>query len=82
MQTEPAAQATNLIGIPHLVVTGEASFHQPYEYCTVKYMQQVGIKVDWMDLGKMGVKGNGHMIFMEKNNIELADLVYGWMGKH
>lgn len=82
MQKAPAKQLTNLARIPELVVTGEASFHAPYDYCTVKYLQQVGVKVDFADLGKEGIHGNGHMFFMEKNNLEIAELVYAWLEKH
>jgi hypothetical protein len=68
--------------IPELVVTGEASFHAPYDYCTVKYLRQVGVDVEYADLGKEGIHGNGHMFFMEKNNIEIADRVYDWLQRH
>jgi hypothetical protein len=82
MQKSPAKQLTNLAKIPELVVTGEASFHQPSDYCTVKYLKQVGVDVEFADLGKEGIHGNGHMFFMEKNNLEIADLVYRWLEKH
>ena len=82
MQKYPAKQLTNLRKIPELVVTGEASFHAPYDYCTVKYLEQTGVDVEFADLGKEGIHGNGHMFFMEKNNIEIADRVYQWLQKH
>jgi pimeloyl-ACP methyl ester carboxylesterase len=81
MQKSPAKQVTNLAKIPQLVVTGEASFHAPYDYCTVKYLRQIGVDVEHADLGKEGIHGNGHMFFMEKNNLEIADLVYKWLEK-
>ncbi len=81
MQTSPVKQLKNLAKIPELVVTGEASFHAPYDYCTVKYLRQVGVDVDYLDLGKEGIHGNGHMFFMEKNNLEIADRVYQWLSK-
>ncbi len=82
MQKSPAKQLTNLAKIPELVVTGEASFHAPYNYCTVKYLQQAGVDVEFADLGKEGIHGNGHMFFMEKNNLEIAGRVYEWLKKH
>lgn len=82
MQKSPAKRLTNLGKIPELVVTGEASFHAPYDYCTVRYLQQVGVDVEYADLGKEGIHGNGHMFFMEKNNLEIADRVYQWLEKH
>jgi hypothetical protein len=81
MQQAPVKHLTNLAKIPELVVTGEASFHAPYDYCTVKYLEQVGVKVEFADLGNEGVHGNGHMFFMENNNLEIADRVYQWLKK-
>ncbi|KAF5125116.1 putative secreted lipase [Metarhizium anisopliae] len=82
MQKSPAKKLTNLGRIPQLVVTGEASFHAPYDYCTVKYLEQVGVEVEHADLGEEGIHGNGHMFFMEKNNLEIADRVYQWLQRH
>lgn len=82
MQKSPAKQLTNLGKIPELVVTGEASFHAPYDYCTVKYLKQAGVDVEFVDLGMEGIHGNGHMFFMEKNNIEIAERVYQWLERH
>lgn len=82
MQKSPAKQLTNLGKIPELIVTGEASFHAPIDYCTVKFLEQAGVDVEFADLGKEGIHGNGHMFFMEKNNLEIADRVYQWLEKH
>lgn len=82
MQATPAKQLTNLANIPELIVTGEASYHMPYDYCTVKYLEQVGVNVEYADLGKEGIHGNGHMFFMEKNNLEIADRVHQWLERH
>jgi pimeloyl-ACP methyl ester carboxylesterase len=82
MQKSPAKQLTNLAKIPELVVSGEASYQAPYTYCTVKYLRQVGVDVEFVDLAKEDVRGNGHFLFMEKNNLEIADRVYKWLEKH
>lgn len=82
MQKCPVKKLTNLSRIPELVVTGEASFHAPYDYCTVNYLRQVGVDVEHADLGKQGIHGNGHMFFMEKNNLEIAKVVNDWLERH
>src|SRR5258706_3472896 len=41
MQKEPARRLPNL-GMPILVLTAEASYHAPYDHCTVKYLRQAG----------------------------------------
>ena len=77
LQKEPARQAVNLVNVPVLLVTGEASFHAPYDYCMIAFLKQAGVKnVEWLDLAKRGVKGNGHFLFLEKNNQAIADLIF------
>ena len=64
-----------------LVVTAEASYHAPYDHCTVKYLEQAGVHATWMKLGDLGIHGNGHMIMLEKNNMEVAELMSKWLAK-
>jgi pimeloyl-ACP methyl ester carboxylesterase len=79
LQKEPARQLVELQKAPVVIVTGEASFHAPYEHCTIKYLKQAGVQPSWIDLGKQGVHGNGHMMMLEKNNLEIAALIDKWM---
>jgi pimeloyl-ACP methyl ester carboxylesterase len=59
MQTEPAKKLKNLANVPTLLVTGEASYHAPYDYCTALYMRQAGVQIEYADLGAEGIHGNG-----------------------
>jgi pimeloyl-ACP methyl ester carboxylesterase len=79
LQQEPARQLPKLRKTPILVVTGEASFHSPYEHCDVKYLEQAGVHPAWIKLGEIGIHGNGHMMMIEKNNLEIARLLDEWM---
>jgi pimeloyl-ACP methyl ester carboxylesterase len=79
LQKDPARQLTILQKAPIVIVTAEASFHAPYEHCTIKYLQQAGVQPTWIDLGKQGIHGNGHMMMLEKNNMEVAALIAKWL---
>ena len=81
LQKAPARQLPNLAKMPMLIVNGEASFHAPFEHCTVKYLEQAGVHPTWIDLGKAGVHGNGHMMMLEKNNLEVAAIIEKWVAK-
>ena len=37
--------------------------------------------MDTFDLPKMGIKGNTHMLMMDRNSDEIAKLVSDWIGK-
>jgi hypothetical protein len=56
-QKEPARQLVNLRRVPVLVVTSEASYHAFYDYCTVGYLRQAGVGVEWLSLPEVGIHG-------------------------
>ena len=37
--------------------------------------------MDVVDLPDVGIKGNSHMVMMDKNNDEVAGLIQGWLEK-
>ena len=53
-----------------------------YDHCTVKYLNQAGMKVEWMPLDKVGIHGNGHMVMIEKNNLAIAKVIDDWAKKN
>lgn len=77
----PPRKLINLVNIPTLVITSESSYHQIFEWCSVKFLQQAGMRnVKHVPLQNVGIHGNAHMMFMEKNNIEIAeDVVEKWI---
>ena len=79
LQRAPARQLPKLAGVPTLVLTGEASYHAPYDHCTVKYLRQAGVRPTWIRLADAGIRGNGHMMMLEKNNHEIAALIARWL---
>ncbi|KAG7096626.1 hypothetical protein E1B28_004043 [Marasmius oreades] len=74
-QAEPAKQLVNLAKVPVTVITSESSYHAMYDNCTVRFLQQAGVSVKHTNLPEIGIFGNGHMMFMEKNNLEIAEKV-------
>ncbi|KAL0063083.1 hypothetical protein AAF712_009990 [Marasmius tenuissimus] len=74
-QAAPAKQLINLAKIPIAVVTSESSYHALYDNCTVHFLQQAGVPVKHLQLPELGIRGNGHMMFMEKNGLEIAEKV-------
>ncbi len=82
MQKAPARQLVNLKNIPAVVISAEASYHQIYDNCTVKYLKQAGMPVEWMPLQNEGIHGNGHMVMIEKNNLAIAKVIDDWVVKN
>ena len=80
LQKEPARKLPNL-KMPILVVMSEASYHAPYDHCTVKFLQQAGANSTFMRLADIGIKGNSHVMMNEKNNREIVAVIAQWLGR-
>jgi hypothetical protein len=88
-----AAQIGTLAKIPTMVMFGDhlddvqggiANWGNSFKSCET-FVQQVkaaGGDAEMMYLPKMGIKGNSHMLMQDRNNIQLADLILGWIDKH
>ena len=79
-QAEPARTLVHLQNTPVLVVQAEASYHAAYDHCTVAYLRQARVStVRFIRLADVGIKGNGHMLMLEKNNLEIAAVAERWL---
>ncbi len=88
---EPAGQgdpklADRLKGIPTLFVYGDG-IEQDSRWPTIRRngvtfgeaITKAGGKVDVVDLPKAGIRGNSHMLMMDRNNLEVAALIQHWL---
>jgi len=64
-----------IASVPYVMITGEASVRITYDHCIVDYMKQVGGDPEYIKLGDIGIKGNGHFMHLEKNSSEIADVI-------
>jgi hypothetical protein len=80
-QKAPARQLPNLTRMPILVLSSEASYHAPYDHCTVKYLEQAGVHPTFMKLAALGIHGNSHVMMLEKNNRQISDAIVAWLDK-
>jgi pimeloyl-ACP methyl ester carboxylesterase len=81
LQKEPARKLPNVAKVPTLVLTTEASYHAPYDHCTVAYLNQAGVKTTFIRLPDVGIHGNGHMMMLEKNNMAIAGVMAGYLDR-
>jgi len=82
LQEEPARQLVNLKNIPILIETGEASYHAMFDHCTFEFLKQAGCeKVEHLKLADIGIHGNGHLQFLEKNSDEIVEVLEKWISK-
>ena len=81
MQRTPARLLPNLQKLPILILTAEASYHAPYDHCTVKYLEQAGLIPPGSSSPMIGIHGNGHMMMLETNNLEISAVMSRWLDK-
>jgi pimeloyl-ACP methyl ester carboxylesterase len=82
LQKEPARKLANLTSVRVLLVSSEAGFHREYDQCDAKWLTQAGVKTDFVRLEDVGQHGNSHDMVIEKNSLEIAKIVEGWMVKN
>lgn len=78
----PAPQLPRLQGVPILLMVSEASYHAQYDHLTSYVLHQCGVEHDFVRLEQHGIHGNGHMMMLEKNNLQIADLILEWLHTH
>jgi pimeloyl-ACP methyl ester carboxylesterase len=77
-----------LKGVPHLIVWGDfrdkVAVWQRLPIAPTKYRDALvaaGGNADVFDLPVMGIKGNTHMLMMDRNSDDVARLVHDWIAK-
>ncbi|XMA20213.1 hypothetical protein WAI453_013004 [Rhynchosporium graminicola] len=69
----------NVAKVPYVAFTGEASPHATYDHCVIDFLNQAGVKTDWIKLADVGVKGNGHFGYLEENSDDFFRVVEKWI---
>jgi pimeloyl-ACP methyl ester carboxylesterase len=80
-QMEPARKLIAVGERPIMVLEAEASFYAGYNHCNVEYLQQAGVGVTFIKLADLGIHGNGHMMMLEKNSDQVAQVIANWLDK-
>ena len=81
-QNAAICKLVGLADIPTAVVTAEASPHSTYDFAVVDFLKQAGVDVEWIKLADKGIRGNGHLAFLEKNSNQVAGAVLAWIQKN
>jgi pimeloyl-ACP methyl ester carboxylesterase len=81
VQQEPARKLKNLQNIPVLFMVGEGSYHRIYDHCLAKWLNQAGVKTEYVEMETAGLRGNGHMMMLERNSADIAKYIGQWIAK-
>jgi pimeloyl-ACP methyl ester carboxylesterase len=75
--------ATLMVWGDHTVGTDNPNGDERRKICnqSIEAINAAGGAAKFLDLPANGLKGNSHMMMMEKNNLQIADLIIGWLGQ-
>jgi pimeloyl-ACP methyl ester carboxylesterase len=82
MQEEPVRKLPRLKNTKVLFVTAEASFASPGNPGGTAFLKQAGVQADELRLLNAGIKGNGHMMMVEKNSRQVLQPIIDWINKN
>jgi pimeloyl-ACP methyl ester carboxylesterase len=82
-----AAQIKTLAMIPTLVIYGDhlvGSWLNSYANCQAyaAAIKAAGGDITFVHLPDVGIHGNSHMMMIDKNNLQVADVILNWIDKH
>ncbi|KAF4340896.1 hypothetical protein FBEOM_5237 [Fusarium beomiforme] len=81
-QQKRARKLVNIRKVPNAIVTAHASSHGMYDWATGGFMMQAGVKCDMIKLEDKNIFGNGHLMFLETNSNEIAQVLLDWIMKN
>jgi pimeloyl-ACP methyl ester carboxylesterase len=82
LQKEPAHKLVNMKDIPVLDVSTQASYHRTFDSCIPKWLNQAGVKTQYVKLEDVGLTGNEHELMLDKNSDEVAKFFAQWLDKN
>ena len=82
------AQIDILATIPTLVLFGDhvegSGFEGAYKNCQhyQSLIKAAGGDIVFIHLPELGIRGNSHMMMLDKNNLQVADIIMFWISEH
>ena len=63
-------------------ISANGTYHRIYDPCIPKFLNQAGVKTDFVRLEDVGIRGNSHMMMLEKNSDDIIKFITGWLQKN
>jgi hypothetical protein len=81
LQDEPVHKLVGYQNMPILSISAEGTYHRVFDTCIPKWLNQAGAKDDFVRLEDVGIKGNMHEMFLDRNSNEVIKYIDGWVAK-
>jgi pimeloyl-ACP methyl ester carboxylesterase len=82
MQKEPVHKLVSLANMRILSISAEGTYHRVFDACIPKWLNQAGVKDEFVRLEDAGIHGNMHEMFLDKNSDVVIKFIDDWMRKN
>ena len=82
MQVEPARKLARWKNIKVFAASASGTYHRVYDPCIPKFLNQAGVKTEFVRFEDVGIKGNSHVMMLEKNSDDIIKYIAGWLQKN
>jgi pimeloyl-ACP methyl ester carboxylesterase len=82
MQDQPVHKLISYQNMHILSISAEGTYHRVFDVCIPKWLNQAGAKDDFVRLEDVGIHGNMHEMFLDRNSDEVIKFIDGWVSKN
>ncbi len=83
LQKEPVHKLVSLENIPVLSISAEGTYHRVFDACIPKWLTQAGVKKsEFVRLEDVGIHGNMHEMFLDRNSDQIIKFIDDWIRKN
>jgi pimeloyl-ACP methyl ester carboxylesterase len=82
LQDEPVHKLVSFENMRILSLSAEGTYHRVFDVCIPKWLNQAGAKDDFVRLEYVGIHGNMHEMFLDRNSDEIVKFIDGWLNKN
>jgi pimeloyl-ACP methyl ester carboxylesterase len=82
MQKEPVHKLVSLENMRILSISAEGTYHRVFDACIPKWLNQAGVKDEFVRLEDAGIHGNMHEMFLDRNSDVVIKFIDDWLRKN
>jgi pimeloyl-ACP methyl ester carboxylesterase len=82
MQDAPVHKLVHFQNMRILSISAEGTYHRVFDVCIPKWLNQAGAKDDFVRLEDVGIHGNMHEMFLDRNSDEVIKFIDNWLRKN
>ena len=79
---QPVHKLVHFQNMRILSLSAEGTYHRVFDVCIPKWLNQAGAKAEFVRLEDVGIHGNMHEMFLDRNSDEVIKFIDTWLRKN